>query len=105
MPFSINAQTEADIQRSGANTIEDLSRNVAGLSIQNLGPGPRLGCNKARKVRELSTVHDYRVDYPATLYLWCRLIKLVECFKVYISLMKRLPNLSIEHNFICFFKS
>ncbi|HKR25192.1 MAG TPA: TonB-dependent receptor plug domain-containing protein, partial [Allosphingosinicella sp.] len=39
IPFSINAQTEADIQRSGANTIEDLSRNVAGLSIQNLGPG------------------------------------------------------------------
>jgi outer membrane receptor protein involved in Fe transport len=39
VPFSINAQTEAQIQRSGANTIEDLSRNVAGLSIQNLGPG------------------------------------------------------------------
>ena len=39
VPFSINAQTEEDIQRSGANTIEDLSRNVAGLAIQNLGPG------------------------------------------------------------------
>ncbi len=39
VPFSINAQTEAAIQRSGANTIEDLSRNVAGLTIQNLGPG------------------------------------------------------------------
>jgi outer membrane receptor protein involved in Fe transport len=39
VPFSINAQTEAMIQRSGANNIEDLSRNVAGLSIQNLGPG------------------------------------------------------------------
>ncbi|HYN46387.1 MAG TPA: TonB-dependent receptor plug domain-containing protein, partial [Allosphingosinicella sp.] len=39
VPFSINAQTEAMIQRSGASTIEDLSRNVAGLSIQNLGPG------------------------------------------------------------------
>ncbi|HYI47042.1 MAG TPA: TonB-dependent receptor [Allosphingosinicella sp.] len=39
VPFSINAQTEAAIQRSGANTVEDLSRNVAGLSIQNLGPG------------------------------------------------------------------
>jgi len=39
VPFSINAQTEAMIQRSGANTIEDLSRNVAGLTIQNLGPG------------------------------------------------------------------
>jgi len=39
VPFSINAQTELDIQRSGANTLEDLSRNVAGLTIQNLGPG------------------------------------------------------------------
>jgi outer membrane receptor protein involved in Fe transport len=39
VPFSLNAQTEADIERSGANTIEDLSRNVAGLTIQNLGPG------------------------------------------------------------------
>jgi iron complex outermembrane recepter protein len=39
IPFSINAQTEKDIQRSGAVTLEDLSRNVAGLNIQNLGPG------------------------------------------------------------------
>ena len=39
VPFSINAQTEADIQKSGAVTLEDLSRNVAGLTIQNLGPG------------------------------------------------------------------
>jgi iron complex outermembrane receptor protein len=39
VPFSVNAQTEQDIQRSGAQNIEDISRNVAGLSIQNLGPG------------------------------------------------------------------
>ena len=39
IPFSINAQTQADIERSGATTLEDLSRNVAGLTIQNLGPG------------------------------------------------------------------
>jgi outer membrane receptor protein involved in Fe transport len=39
VPFSINAQTEEDIQRSGATNLEDLSRNVAGLTIQNLGPG------------------------------------------------------------------
>jgi iron complex outermembrane recepter protein len=37
--FSINAQTAEDIQRSGAVTLEDLSRNVAGLAVQNLGPG------------------------------------------------------------------
>jgi outer membrane receptor protein involved in Fe transport len=39
VPFSINAQTQEDIQRSGASTLEDLARNVAGLTIQNLGPG------------------------------------------------------------------
>jgi iron complex outermembrane receptor protein len=39
VPFSVNAQTEEDIQRLNATTIEDLSRNVAGLNVQNLGPG------------------------------------------------------------------
>jgi len=39
LPFSINAQTEADIQRTGAFNLEDLARNVASLTIQNLGPG------------------------------------------------------------------
>ncbi len=39
IPFSINAQTQEDIQKSGATSLEDISRNVAGLSIQNLGPG------------------------------------------------------------------
>ena len=39
VPFSINAQTQADIQRSGATDLEELSRNVAGLTVQNLGPG------------------------------------------------------------------
>ena len=39
VPFSINAQTQADIQKSGAVTLEDLARSVAGLTIQNLGPG------------------------------------------------------------------
>src|SRR5262245_7854801 len=39
VPFSVNAQTQADIQRANASTIEDISRNVAGLAVQNLGPG------------------------------------------------------------------
>ena len=39
LPFSINAQSEADIRRTGATNLEELSRNVAGLAIQNLGPG------------------------------------------------------------------
>jgi len=39
LPFSINAMTEEDIRRTGAQNIEELSRYVAGLTIQNLGPG------------------------------------------------------------------
>ncbi|MFT7220911.1 MAG: iron complex outermembrane receptor protein [Candidatus Azotimanducaceae bacterium] len=39
VPFSINAQSQRDIQRSGVSSIEELSRNVAGLTVQNLGPG------------------------------------------------------------------
>lgn len=39
IPFSINAQTAEMLQRSGAQTIEDISRSVAGLTVQNLGPG------------------------------------------------------------------
>lgn len=39
LPFSINAQTQKDIERAGATNLEELSRNVAGLTIQNLGPG------------------------------------------------------------------
>ena len=39
VPFSINAQTAADIEKSGSNSLEDVARNVAGLSVQNLGPG------------------------------------------------------------------
>lgn len=39
VPFSINAQTAEQMQRTGATSIEDISRNVAGLTVQNLGPG------------------------------------------------------------------
>jgi iron complex outermembrane recepter protein len=39
VPFSINATTAEDIERSGSTTLEDVARNVAGLSVQNLGPG------------------------------------------------------------------
>lgn len=39
VPFSINAQTEESIERANATTVEDLSRNIAGLAVQNLGPG------------------------------------------------------------------
>lgn len=39
VPFSVNAQTQEDIERTGSGNLEDISRNVAGMSVQNLGPG------------------------------------------------------------------
>ncbi|RZV49543.1 MAG: TonB-dependent receptor [Sphingomonadaceae bacterium] len=39
VPFSIDAKTTEDIEKQNATTVEDLARSVAGLTIQNLGPG------------------------------------------------------------------
>ena len=39
VPFSVDAQTQDDIRKTGSQSIEDVARNVAGLNIQNLGPG------------------------------------------------------------------
>ena len=39
VPFSVNAQTADDIEKLGSSNVEELARNVAGLTIQNLGPG------------------------------------------------------------------
>ncbi len=39
VPFAISARTGEHLQAVGAQNIEDVSRNVAGLSVQNLGPG------------------------------------------------------------------
>src|SRR5687767_14564944 len=39
VPFAISARTGEQLDEFGATNIEDVSRNVAGLSVQNLGPG------------------------------------------------------------------
>ena len=39
VPFSIAAPTARDLRERGAETIEDIAVNVAGFSVQNLGPG------------------------------------------------------------------
>ena len=39
MPFSVVAPTEDVLRDRGAATIEDVSANVAGFTVQNLGPG------------------------------------------------------------------
>src|SRR5882757_9508268 len=39
VPFSVAAQTQEQIRSSGASNIVDLARNVAGLTIADIGPG------------------------------------------------------------------
>ena len=39
VPFSVAAMTEGSIRNSGAENLVDLARNVAGLTIADLGPG------------------------------------------------------------------
>ncbi|WP_019961789.1 TonB-dependent receptor [Woodsholea maritima] len=39
VPFSLNVQTQAAIRATGSTDIESLANSIAGLTIQNLGPG------------------------------------------------------------------
>src|SRR5687767_12102356 len=39
VPFSVSATTEAQIRNSGASNVVELSRNVSGLIMTDLGPG------------------------------------------------------------------
>jgi iron complex outermembrane receptor protein len=39
VPFSIAAPTEGELRNRGADDIEDVAANVAGFTVQNLGPG------------------------------------------------------------------
>jgi len=39
VPFSVVATTEEILRERGVDTIEDVSANVAGFTVQNLGPG------------------------------------------------------------------
>ena len=56
VPFSINAQTEADIQRAHAQTLEDISRNVAALTVQNSAPArARFRSAVCRRVKSFAT--------------------------------------------------
>jgi iron complex outermembrane receptor protein len=39
VPFSVSATTEKAMRDRGVTNVEELSRNVAGFTVQNLGPG------------------------------------------------------------------
>ena len=78
VPFSVNVQEEADIQRLNTFSLEGLSRNIAGLNIQNLGPGQNVitirGISSGQIVRDQPGVKEqvgvYLDDTPISLSLF-----------------------------------
>ena len=78
VPFSVNVQEEADIQRLNTFSLEGLSRNIAGLSIQNLGPGQNVitirGISSGQIVRDQPGIKEqvgvYLDDTPISLSLF-----------------------------------
>ena len=78
VPFSVNVQEEADILRLNNFNLEDLSRNIAGLNIQNLGPGQTVvnirGISSGQIVRDQPGVKEqvgvYLDDTPIAISLF-----------------------------------
>ncbi len=78
VPFSVNVQSEEDIQRLNTFNLEGLSRSVAGLSIQNLGPGQSVvtirGISSGQIVRDQPGVKEqvgiYLDETPISLSLF-----------------------------------
>lgn len=90
VPFSLNVQSEEDIKRLNTTDLEDLSRNVAGLSIQNLGPGQSVvtirGVSSGQIVRDQPGVKEqvgvYLDETPISLSLFTPDIDLFDLNRV-----------------------
>ncbi len=90
VPFSLNVQSEEDIERLNTSNLEDLSRNVAGLSIQNLGPGQSVvtirGVSSGQIVRDQPGVKEqvgvYLDETPISLSLFTPDIDLFDLNRV-----------------------
>ncbi|MDE0251088.1 MAG: TonB-dependent receptor [Gammaproteobacteria bacterium] len=90
VPFSLNVQSEEDIERLNTTDLEDLSRNVAGLSIQNLGPGQSVisirGVSSGQIVRDQPGVKEqvgiYLDETPISLSLFTPDIDLFDLNRV-----------------------
>ncbi|MXX10740.1 MAG: TonB-dependent receptor [Nitrospira sp. SB0667_bin_9] len=78
VPFSVNVQEESDIRRLNTFNLETLSRNIAGLNIQNLGPGQSVvnirGISSGQIVRDQPGVKEqvgvYLDDVPIAISLF-----------------------------------
>lgn len=90
VPFSLNVQSEEDIERLNTTDLEDLSRNVAGLSIQNLGPGQSVvsirGISSGQIVRDQPGIKEqvgvYLDETPISLSLFTPDIDLFDMNRV-----------------------
>ena len=90
VPFSLNVQSEEDIERLNTTDLEDLSRNVAGLSIQNLGPGQSVisirGISSGQIVRDQPGIKEqvgiYLDETPISLSLFTPDIDLFDLNRV-----------------------
>ena len=51
VPFSVAAPTEEVLRDRGVESIEGVAANVAGFTVQNLGPGPEPGRHARRLLR------------------------------------------------------
>jgi iron complex outermembrane receptor protein len=78
VPFSVAAPTAADLRERGAQNIEEIAANVAGLSVQNLGPGQSQiairGASAGQIARDQPGVKEqagvYLDDVPISLSLF-----------------------------------
>lgn len=78
IPFSIAAPTEQALQLRGADNIEGVAQNVAGFSVQNLGPGQSQvamrGASSGQIARDQPGVKEqvgvYLDDSPVSLSLF-----------------------------------
>ena len=78
VPFSIAAPTAKDLRERGATNIEDIAANVAGFSVQNLGPGQSQvairGASAGQIARDQPGVKEqagvYLDDTPVSLSLF-----------------------------------
>ncbi|MYB88732.1 MAG: TonB-dependent receptor, partial [Proteobacteria bacterium] len=90
VPFSLNVQSEEDIERLNTTNLEDLSRNIAGLTIQNLGPGQSVvsirGISSGQIVRDQPGVKEqvgvYLDETPISLSLFTPDIDLFDLSRV-----------------------
>ena len=90
VPFSVNVQSEEEIRRLNTSNLEDLSRNVPGLSIQNLGPGQSVinirGISSGQIVRDQPGVKEqvgiYLDETPISLSLFTPDIDLFDVSRV-----------------------